>query len=306
MILTVTLNPAIDKVYFVDKLILGEVNRPISCTLSAGGKGLNVARVAYTLGGDVTALGFIGGRNGEYIKSEIEKFGIACNFTKVSGETRINTNISDSFGNSTELLEQGPTVSKEEADMFIDDYTRSVVDADVIAISGSMPKGIEPDFYVMLRKIAKDKRVIIDTSGIQLKKALESAPFMVKPNKTEIAELFGFEPTSNERLKDALKVLYDKGVEVPLITLGKDGAAVYVNNEFLRLTPPSVTVKNAVGSGDSTVGGITYGIDKGLSIIDSVRLGMAAGCANTQFDETGFVSRELTEKYFNEVKVEEL
>ncbi len=304
MILTVTLNPAVDKVYFVERLNIGDVNRPVSQTCSAGGKGLNVARIAYTLGADVTALGFIGGRNGEYIRQETEKFGINCRFTVISGETRTNTNISDLSGASTEILEAGPTVTKEEADRFIEDFTIAISDADVIAISGSMPKGIEPDFYCTLKNTAQNKRVIIDASGEVLKKALDSHPFMVKPNRTEIEALLGFEPTDNKKLKKALIALWDSGVKIPLITLGKLGAAAYVENQFLHFTPPSVTVKNAVGSGDSTIGGITYGIDKGLNIIDAIRLGMAAGCANTQFNETGFVSKELTEKYFSEVKVE--
>ncbi len=304
MIVTVTLNPAIDKVYFVDKLNLGDVNRPYAHTCSAGGKGLNVARVAHILGAKATALGFIGGRNGDYIKSEIKKQGIACHFTVVNGETRINTNISDKEGNSTEILEAGPTITVDEANRFIADFISITKEADIIAISGSMPKGIEKNFYYTLTTLIKDKQVIIDASGETLSEAIKAKPFMVKPNRTELVQLLGFEPTDNSSLKNALIFLYEKGIALPFITLGKDGAAAYVDGEFLRFIPPSVTVKNAVGSGDSTVGGICTGLDMGLNFIDAIRLGMASGCANTQFNETGFVSKELVKKYYNETIID--
>ena len=306
MILTVTANPTIDKVYFVDELKAGEVHRPFKSTATAGGKGINVARVAALLGESAMALGFIGGRNGEFVSDEVRKLGIEDRFTKVSGETRINTNISDKAGNSTEILEAGPSVTNEEIYLLIDEFKKAADKSDIICVSGSLPHGADSSLYKELIRIAKSKKqkIIVDTSGNTLKDIIECAPFMVKPNRDEIKELFEIETTDDKGIKKSLLILYEKGIELPIITLGGDGAFAYIDNDFYRFHSPAVSVKNAVGSGDSAVAGIAIGIARGLSFIDAVKLGMATGTANTQFDETGYVSKELVEKYLKEIKHE--
>ncbi|MBQ6714271.1 MAG: hypothetical protein IJN15_01835, partial [Clostridia bacterium] len=157
MILTVTANPTIDKVYFVDKLTVGKVHRPYKFTATAGGKGINVARVASLLGENTVALGFIGGRNGEFVSEEIKKLGIQDRFTRICGETRINTNISDKSGNSTELLESGPAVTKESISELINEFDKSADESDIICVSGSLPKGADSSLYKELIHIAKKK-----------------------------------------------------------------------------------------------------------------------------------------------------
>ncbi len=306
MILTVTANPTIDKVYFVDELKIGEVHRPFKSTATAGGKGINVARVAALLGENAMALGFIGGRNGEFVSDEVRKLGIEEKFTRVRGETRINTNISDIYGNSTEILEAGPSVTKEEIASLINEFGSEADKSDIICVSGSLPPGTDSSLYEEFISIAKSKakKIIVDTSGNTLKDIIEYSPFMVKPNRDEIKELFGIETKDDKGIKKALLILYEKGIELPIITLGGDGAFAYIDNDFYRFRSPAVSVKNAVGSGDSAVAGIAIGIARGLSFIDAVKLGMAAGSANTQFDETGYVSKELVDKYSEEIKYE--
>ena len=306
MILTVTANPTIDKVYFVDELKIGEVHRPFKSTATAGGKGINVARVAALLGEKTIALGFLGGKNGEFISAEIKKLGIEDRFTSVHGETRVNTNISDKFGNSTEILEAGPTVTKEEIASLINEFENAVDKSDIICVSGSLPKGTDSSLYKEFIRIAKStgKKIIVDTSGNTLKDIIEYSPFMVKPNRDEIKELFEIETDNGNDIKKALITLHEKGIELPIITLGSDGAAAYIEDKFYHFISPAVSVKNSVGSGDSTVAGIAVGISQGLSFIESIKLGMAAGTANTQFDKTGYVSRELVDEYFGRIKYE--
>lgn len=308
MILTVTANPTVDKVYFVDEFKMGEVHRPSRVAISAGGKGINVARVAKELGQDVISMGFIGGAAGEFVKSETEKLGIAADYTKIGGETRTNVNISNSSGLSGELLESGPEVSVEEQNNFIEQYKQRVKESDIVCISGSLPRGVLPQFYCKLVKIAKlqNKCVIVDTSGDTVKEVLEEMPFMIKPNSEEIKSLLGYAITDNNDIKKALLFLKEKGVALPLISLGSDGAAALIEDKFYRFLPPSVEVKNAVGSGDSTVSGTAVGIARGYSFSDAVRLGVASGTANTQFEQTGFISKTLAEKYFEAVKVIEI
>lgn len=305
MILTVTPNPAVDVVYFVDEFKMGDVHRPYKMTATAGGKGLNVARVGKTIGEETAAMGFVGGNNGSFIENGVEQIGVKNLFTRVSGETRRCVNISDKSGKSGEILEAGPEVTKEEEETFLKMFSEEVKKADIVCASGSVPKGIDSDFYCKLVKIAKEnnKKIIVDTSGTLLEKVLEEGPYMVSPNKDELSMLTGREINNEEDIKSALLDMYNKGIELPIVTLGKDGAIAYDGSEFYKFLIPSVEVKNSVGSGDSTVSGIAVGISRGMNICDAIKLGMACGIANTQFFETGFVSKELVDKYYEEIKV---
>lgn len=308
MILTITANPTVDRVYFVDNFEMGEVHRPERMVYSAGGKGLNVARVAHIIGENATTMGFVGGFNGEYIKSELQKIGIETAFTQVDEETRVCVNISDKKGLSGEILEKGPAVTQKQVEEFLAEFEKRVKDCDIICASGSLPQGVDSSFYREIIRISKEnnKRAIVDASGKVLEDVIEAKPFMIKPNRYELSLLMKKEIESVDDVKTALLFLDEKGIELPLITLGKDGAMAYIDGEFYKFNSPDVKVKNTVGSGDSTVAGIATGLRRGMTTIDSIKLGMAAGTANTQFEETGMVSQELVEKYYKEVTVEKL
>lgn len=304
MILTVTANPAVDVAYFVESFKMGEVHRPLRVVSTAGGKGLNVSRVAVTLGEEVLALGFIGGANGSFIEDEATRTGIRCAFTRVDGETRKNVDIIDSRGDVGELLEAGPIVGREAEDSLLAEFSQRLADSDIACASGSLPRGVDSAFYCRLAEIArgKGKKLIVDTSGKALEEVISAKPFMVKPNRDELSQLFGEDVDP----KDALTALYEKGVECPFVTLGGDGGMLFDGREHYKFSIPRVSVKNTVGSGDSTIGGIAVGLCRGMAVRDAVRLGMAAGVANTQFDGSGVVSRELTEKFYKEITVEVL
>lgn len=301
-ILTVTANPAIDRVYFVDDFIMGEVRRPVKTVFTAGGKGLNVSRVASLLGAEVIATGFVGGYTGGFIKSEINKTEIYEKFTDIKSETRICINITDKSGASGEILEKGPVITKEDEKKFFDIFNANVNHCDVITVSGSLPEGLTSNFYTEIAKIAvkNNKKVIFDTSGKTLEDIIKSKPYMIKPNKNEFLKLTGIK-TFEE--KEALLILKEMGVEVPFISLGKEGAVAMIGDNFYRFSVPSVKVVNTVGSGDSTVAGIATGISKGMTILDSIQLGMAAGISNTQFESTGIVSTEAVKDFYKRIMV---
>ena len=304
MILTITANPAIDRVYFVDDFEIGEVHRPERMTYSAGGKGLNVARVSKFLGEDVICMGFTGGYNGKFIQNEVSKLGIINAFTEIRGETRVCVNISVKSGKSGEILEPGPEVFDDEISNFIIAFEENITKCDIISVSGSLPLGVPSDFYASLTEIAKkhNKKIIVDTSGDALLKVIEAKPFMIKPNKFELSKFLGRETD----IKEALLLLNDKGIQFPLISLGKDGAAALIDGKFYKFSTPDIPVVNTVGSGDSTIAGICTAISRGEDYISAIKLGMACGTANTQFSQTGTVSRELAEKYYKEIKTEEM
>lgn len=308
VILTVTANPTIDRVYFIEDFEIGKVHRAKRVARSAGGKGINVARVAHIIGRETAAMGFVGGYTGDFIQSEIEKQGIKNLFTHIEGETRTCVNISNENGASGEILEEGPKVLEEEKNRFIKDYLKYIEDYDIICVSGSLPRGLTSDFYAELVYIAraKEKKIIVDTSQNALEEILCEKPYMVKPNQDEVSVLMNKEITTDEHIKEALFYLKQKGVEVPLISLGKDGAAAMIEGRCYKFLTQAVKVVNAVGSGDSSVAGIAAGLDMGYTIENAIRLGMAAGTANTQFEQTGMVTKELVDQFFAQIKVKML
>ena len=190
MILTVTANPTIDRVYIIEDFEIGKVHRAGKVSRSAGGKGINVARVCHILGRETAAMGFVGGYTGEFIKSEVEKQGIKNLFTEISGETRTCVNVSDKSGKSGEILEAGPEVAEAEKEKFIAEFTENIKDYDIICVSGSMPRGLDTDFYKELVRIAKEqgKKIIVDTSGKALEEIINEKPYMVKPNNDDLSD----------------------------------------------------------------------------------------------------------------------
>ena len=305
MILTVTANPTIDRVYIIEDFEIGKVMRCDKVSRSAGGKGINVARVCHILGRCTAAMGFVGGYTGEFIKSEVEKQGIKNLFTEICGETRTCVNISDKSGKSGEILEAGPEVTEEEKEKFIAEFTENIKGYDIICVSGSMPRGLDSDFYKELVRIAKkqDKKIIVDTSGKALEEIINEKPYMVKPNNDELSTLMNKEIETDAEIKEALFFLLQKGIEVPFISLGKDGAAALIDGVCYKFSTPQVEVVNTVGSGDSAVAGVCAGLDMAYSIIDAIKLGMASGTANTQFAQTGIVTKELVDEYFGKIEV---
>lgn len=309
MILTVTLNPAIDKVYSIDDFIVGKVFRPKKMTTTAGGKGVNVTRVLSLVGEEVTATGFIGGSNGKYIKNELEKLKVKSEFSNIYGDTRICVNITDEKNiMSTEILEKGPLVSEAEIESFLTKYKNLVKSSSVITASGSLPWGVPIDFYRKLIKISKDnnKIFLLDTSGESLKEGIKEKPYLIKPNSDEIEVIIGSIEKNIYGYKKALEYLKNEGIKLPLLTLGKDGAIAMIEDEILKFTIEPINVINAVGSGDSFLGGLATGIRRGYSKIDTIKYGMACGISNTQFFETGMVSEDQINKYFKIIKINKI
>ena len=176
MITTVTLNVAIDKFYLVDQFETGKVTRVRECVATAGGKGLNVARIVSLLGEQVTAAGFIGGHSGRYVEEILQNSGIQSDFTHVDGESRSCINITDKNEKSTELLEPGVTVIERDIKTFFEKYRRLIDRSEVVTLSGSAPSGCGADIYGKLILLAKQggKKVLLDTSGENLRRGINA------------------------------------------------------------------------------------------------------------------------------------
>ena len=306
MILTVTLNAAIDKRYVVENFQVGEVNRVKECSYVPGGKGLNVSKPASIYGAEVVATGFVGGHAGNYIEDALKPFGIKSEFYHVDAESRSCINIWDETNHvQTEFLEPGFTVTEEQFQGFLKKFRNLVKQADVIAMSGSVPKGLDGTAYQRLVKICREekKKVILDTSGALLEDGIKAKPTMIKPNLDEIRMLTGTSCESLEEMIEAAKEIHQNGVEIVAVSLGAEGSFVVCDQGIYQAKVPKVDAVNTVGCGDSMIAGFAVGFSKNISVEGSLRLASAVSAAAALREETGFFVKEDMEAIFKKVKV---
>jgi tagatose 6-phosphate kinase len=306
MITTVTTNVAIDKAYIVDNFSLNSVFRVKQVLAQAGGKGLNVARVVHNLGEEVIATGFIGGYNGRYIKEILMKEGIEGDFISIEGESRICINILDPVGKTqTELLEPGPEVSQADAQKLVDKVKELAKNSRVVTISGSLTRGLAPDFYSRLIEVIDQAgaMAILDTSGEPFIEGLKARPYMVKPNQQEAETLTGHSLKEVDDQKKFLMKLLESGVQVAVLSLGGDGALVATENNFFKVIPPRVRALNTVGCGDAFVAGFAVGLARGKEVAEAARLATAAASASATHWQTGQCQLELVNKLLDEVQL---
>ena len=290
-ILTVTLNPAIDKTCTMGKLEPGQVNRLDSAVSYPGGKGINVTRILRAFGANVRCVGFVGGITGEFIEKETAKTGAVCSFTHINDNTRINTNILAGDGMVTEILEKSPCISKAEQNEFINSYEEMLGDVGLVVISGSLPDSLEPDFYYNLVDTAKKRniRVILDSSGEAYKKAIEAKPFMIKPNINELEKLLGEKPETEEKITDACKRFTDSGLENVIVSRGEKGFIYVSAKEVFTVEAPKTTMVSTVGCGDALVAAYAYSVINQYDIEKTLRLCLGTSVANGLCEENGRV-----------------
>ena len=309
MILTVTLNAAIDKRYVVDDCRMGEVNRVKECTYVPGGKGLNVSKPASIYGAEVVATGFVGGHAGNYIEEALKPFGIKSAFYHVEGESRSCINIWDEVNHvQTEFLEPGFTLTEEDFRGFEEKFRELVKDADVVAMSGSVPKGLDGTAYPRLVRIVKEagKPVILDTSGKLLEMGIEAKPSMIKPNIDEIRMLTGKSCDDLNEIIEAARPIHQKGVEIVAVSLGTDGSLAVSDEGVFRAVVPKIDAVNTVGCGDSMIAGFALGISEGLSLPETLRRASAISAAAAMREETGFFVMEDMERLLPQIQITKL
>ena len=306
MILTVTLNPAVDKTYTTGSLLLGQVNRMRTVNNIAGGKGINVAKILRQYGYEVMTAGFLGGYTGQFIEACMEEIHARRRFTKVAGETRSSINILAEDGYVTEVLEPGPSVSAQELEQFISDYKEAVNECELVIMSGSVARGIPADIYGQLVTIGKEAglRCILDTSGEALLHGIKAVPFMIKPNQKELEYLVGHRLKDIGELGEAAGKLCRMGIEYVLVSLGKKGLLSVTEKEMLWARPPAVKAVNTVGCGDSVVASYTMSLLKGEDDYTALKRAAAISAANTATLESGDISLELAEELLEKVQIE--
>ena len=302
MIYTLTLNPSIDYVLRIDKFDDGQTIRSKSEEKYPGGKGIMVSKLLKNLGENSVNIGFLGGFTGEFIKNKLENLGIDEEFTKIADDSRINVKLK--YEKETEINAQGPEIKEEEIEDFLN-YLDNLEEDDFVIISGSIPKSLGDDFYRVIVNLLEmeNVRFALDTSGKKLFNLSSYKPFLVKPNRDELSEIFEDEIDSDEKIVKYARKLIDQGAENVIVSLGKDGSIFIDNSIGYKAKPIEGKLINSVGSGDSMVAGYIYGYMKGLSKLDSYKLAIACGSA-TAFSPD-IAEKELIYKILEKVEVEE-
>lgn len=289
------MNASIDKAYYLSQAIEnGTVMRVKTCLNSAGGKGLNVARIIKLCGAKVQATGLAGGYNGQYLESLLDKDQIPHRFVHIQGETRSCINILDEQYGSTEYLEPGCEVSPQEEQAFMEKFPDIIRDSQVVTISGSLPKGVKTDLYGRLISTVKSmgKQVILDSSGESLREGIRCCPTVVKPNQDEIEQFFHVKIRNMEEVITYATQIYSLGIPWVVISLGKDGALLVCKDGVFQGTPPKVQVVNTVGCGDSMVGALAVSLERGDSPDQALKHATAVATANALSPNTGYFEKE--------------
>jgi 1-phosphofructokinase family hexose kinase len=291
-IVFVAANPSIDRLYELERLAIGEIHRPISVVAVPGGKGLNAARAAATLGGRVTAIGIVGGHAGDWVVERLAAIGLDARMAKTTGETRTCVSLLDrASGELTEVYESGVPIEASSWDELEAILVRELDRGDVgaVALSGSLPPGAPPDGFGRLARLAATRSVAVlaDTSGEPLTSVLVTGPSVVKVNAREASDTTGMRVVDVASAAAAAASIRDRGAGAAVVTLGIDGAVVGTATERIRLVQPDVRGLYPVGSGDAFLAGLAVGLTSGATVVEAARLGLAAGVANAQVAGAG-------------------
>jgi tagatose 6-phosphate kinase len=284
MFLCVALNAAVDKTVVIENFCPNAIHRPSFELVLGGGKSCNVARAARTLGQPSIVTGWVGGHAGRFIEDALHEEGLQTDFVYTAIESRTCLSIQDPVsGTTTEIYENGRPVTPADLQAFREKFKKLLGQADYVTLSGSLPPGAPGDFYAELAGMAADAgvRAVIDTGGEGLRQGLEKGRlFMIKCNRSELAEVTG---QSLESLDDLKRVIVDQSTRremLVVITMGGAGAIAANGSQLWLTQAPCIRPVSAVGSGDAFLAGLLTGLRTGLPFSDCMRLATAAGSAN--------------------------
>ena len=307
-ILTVTLNPAVDKTYTTQSVIVGNVNRMRTAMNIAGGKGVNVTKILRQYGCDVAATGFLGGYSGRFIEEELEKRGSECRFIHVTGETRSNMNILADDGYVTEILEPGPVISDGEMAAFLRQYDTLLEECGLVILSGSVAQGVKADIYETLTMRAADASVpvYLDSSGDNLRFGMRAKPQLVKPNWRELEYIMGRRIMDREEIIGAAKLLHEGGISRVIVSMGSKGLLSVTDRGVLYARAAGIEPINTVGCGDSVVASYAMSYAAGESEEKAIVRACAISAANATTVESANIPLETAEALMNKIIVEKI
>jgi len=305
-VITLTMNPAIDKSVSVAGIRPNAKLRCSAPTYDPGGGGINVARALKKLGQESQCIYLAGGPSGEYLKALLDKKGIEQSVVPICGWTRENLAVSDSITDQQYRFGMpGPVVSQKEWEALLNQLEQYLQEGDFLVASGNLPPGIPVDFYAQVANMAHKKRAhyILDTSGEALVQASKSQIYIMKPNLGELGTLCGLKTISAFELESIAKKFLDgHHCEILVVSLGAKGALLATKQGTEYVPAPTVFQKSTVGAGDSMVAGMVASLLEGRSISEMVKYGVACGSAATMHEGTQLCNKDDADKLYGWVK----
>ena len=303
---TITLNAAYDWVGRLKRIELGEVNTVETLGLFPAGKGINVAKVLKDLGVDVTVGGFLGEDNQGDFVTLFNKLGLQDKFQRVSGRTRINVKITETDADVTDLNFLGYEISDSVWQQFVADSLAYCKSFDIVAVCGSLPRGVTPDLFAdWLKQLHQAGiKVVLDSSNAALTAGLNAKPWLVKPNHRELEAWVGYTLNSREEIVSAAKKLKAQGIANVIISMGAQGSVWLSDEAVIQAQPPKCeNVVSTVGAGDSMVAGLIYGLINGLPQKDTLAFASAVSAFAVSQSNVGISDRTLLEPILNNVNI---
>lgn len=287
MIITLTMNPAVDKTAELDTIQVGGLNRLKNIVMDAGGKGINVSKTIHNLNGNSIAVAIVGGNAGNFIENEMKRLQVNYDFMYIDGNSRTNLKIVDQDKVLTEFNENGPSPNAEQLQKLSQKIESMLKEDDILVLSGSVPKEVKKDYYYDLIRIAKNKnaKTILDADGELFKEGIKAIPTIIKPNRYELLQYYNApEDTSEKQMILYAKAFIDQGVELVVVSMGKDGSYFINKDAVYKVEPLKIEAHSSVGAGDAMVASLAYGVENKLSDTQLIVLSSAcsAGAVMTQ------------------------
>jgi len=309
MILCVGPTPTMQRTLVFGRLVLDRVNRASEVLETAAGKSVNVARVLSTLGQEVLATGFVGGRRGDELLEHLDRERIPHDFVRTAVPTRLcTTAIDQSQQQHTEMVQEAAAVQAADWEALAARIARHLERAALLVLSGSLPTGAAPDFYRHCVQMAREAGVpaIVDASGPPLRLAMAAQPALIKPNAAELAAATELPVDSPAQLRTAIDWALAQGAKSAVVTLGAAGAIASDGRGYWRVRPPAIRVLNSMGAGDAMTAGLALARLRGQSLVDGCRLGTALAAANCLTLVSGVVNTADVDRLLGQVVAEPL
>lgn len=306
MIVTVTLNPAVDKLAHASSLCLAEVNRLTHIESDAGGKGINVSRTLATLGIPSIATGFLGGGSGAFIHSLLKKENIQCHMIDILGNTRTNLKVTDGKNHFMQFNEEGPFILQNEMDELLDYLRLSLNISNILVLSGSMPRGCAKNTYASIIEIAKENHalVFLDTSINNVKEAIQAKPDIIKMSHRDLQKFMKIDhDLSEEEIILYGKEFIDQKINMLIVSRDDQGIYLITMPKVYHCEPMDLAMVSAVGAGDAFVAGFIAGLSMGTCDSELLKLAGACYAATTQCKKSHVRNRQEIDQYLDKIKI---
>ncbi len=305
MILTLTMNPAIDRNVAVDRLAFEDRGYICSTQDSAGGRGINASSVIHSFGGRTLAICPAGGRGGEKLTRFLDAVEFPYEAVPIAGEIRTNLNLTDRTGLTIKLNERGPVLAVEEVEAVERAVKAHLPFASWLMICGSLPQNVGGELYGSLVRLGKAAgvKVLLDADDEELREGLEAGPFVVTPNQREAERLLNTVLITRTHFVAAAERIRQMGPANVVLSIGSRGAVLATAGGVWEVEPPRVDAVSPVGAGDALAAALTWAMQGGQDPLEAVRWGVAAGTASSMKAGLSFANREETEEILGRVTV---